>query len=53
MVTFFKTRDAAVDRLMDCGFDLDAAGTWCRGCRRAFVRETKRGFVLDLFTVWN
>ena len=48
---FHPTREAATLYLIDCGFTLSPAGRWFRLNRFATVRETKRGFVIDLKTI--
>lgn len=48
MRQFHPTREAAVDYLIECGFDLTAGGEWRRGTRYAAPRQTRRGWALDL-----
>jgi hypothetical protein len=48
-IQFHPTREAAVDYLISYGFDLDASGRWVRGTSSAALRQTKRGWVIDLY----
>jgi hypothetical protein len=51
MSKFFKTYADALYLLIDAGWEIDSLYGFRRGYRTAKIRETKRGFVIDLNTV--